>query len=304
MAFSDSKNLRIFVNQLEVSQYFKNIEVPDDTPEWDTTCFNQPAETWQPGALRPGNTVKLSGGYYAQSTLVPLDAIAKAGQKTQMLATVCPDGCGTVGATGLMIAPGAQQIVGWGHNLQEPAAAKQLVGISFDIKSQAPGVLRGSVLHNPDSPDVFWRASTPFTLGDYVFPKVDNAHFYQVTTAGTSGASEPTWPTSGGTVTNGGVVFTDMGLIPWIDLGATYSGKWAAGLHAVFLAGAGTYRMQIFHSTNHSTWVELTHADFTTIGAAQILGSGTVNRYVRWGGASQAGADFRFNVLPFFDTYS
>ena len=42
-----------------------------------------------------------------------------------------------------------------------------------------------------------WVASTAYSLGDTVEPTVDNGFRYTCTVAGTSDASEPTWPTSG-----------------------------------------------------------------------------------------------------------
>ena len=59
---------------------------------------------------------------------------------------------------------------------------------------------------NPDA----WSASTSYAIGSAVRPSVDrNGFTYQCTTAGTSGASEPVWPTTAGqTVTDGSVVWT------------------------------------------------------------------------------------------------
>ena len=55
--------------------------------------------------------------------------------------------------------------------------------------------------------------TTSYDLDDYVIPATPNAHYYKATTAGTSGSSIPTWPTDGTTVTDGTVVWQDMGLI-------------------------------------------------------------------------------------------
>lgn len=57
-----------------------------------------------------------------------------------------------------------------------------------------------------------WESLHVYVVGDIVTPTTANAHKYRVTTAGTSAASEPTWPTGSGlTVTNGTVVFTENG---------------------------------------------------------------------------------------------
>lgn len=57
-----------------------------------------------------------------------------------------------------------------------------------------------------------WESLHTYVVGDTVTPTTANLHKYRVTTAGVSGASEPTFPTgSGATVTNGSVVFTENG---------------------------------------------------------------------------------------------
>jgi hypothetical protein len=53
-----------------------------------------------------------------------------------------------------------------------------------------------------------WAATTAYDLGDKI---VDGGHLYVVTVAGTTGASEPTWPTDGSTVTDGSVTWDDLG---------------------------------------------------------------------------------------------
>jgi len=57
-----------------------------------------------------------------------------------------------------------------------------------------------------------WAASTAYSAGDYCVPGTANNHVYKCTTAGTSAAAEPTWPTAaGGTVTDGGAIWTEVG---------------------------------------------------------------------------------------------
>lgn len=54
-----------------------------------------------------------------------------------------------------------------------------------------------------------WTATTAYITGYSVEPTVDNTYRYVATTGGTSGASEPTWPTTiGSTVVDGSVTWT------------------------------------------------------------------------------------------------
>lgn len=59
-----------------------------------------------------------------------------------------------------------------------------------------------------------WQATHAYVLGDYRRPTVSNSHFYRTLVAGTSGASQPTFPTNGGSVIDGTVVWQDQGVIP------------------------------------------------------------------------------------------
>lgn len=53
--------------------------------------------------------------------------------------------------------------------------------------------------------------STAVSSGDTVIPTTPNGRLYRCSTAGTTGASEPTWPTTdGGTVADGTAVWTEM----------------------------------------------------------------------------------------------
>lgn len=64
-------------------------------------------------------------------------------------------------------------------------------------------------LNFPDA----WAAETAYSLGAYCVPSTANDHVYKCTTAGTSGASEPTWTTTaGGTVSDGTAVWTEVGV--------------------------------------------------------------------------------------------
>lgn len=57
-----------------------------------------------------------------------------------------------------------------------------------------------------------WESLHVYVVGDIVTPTTRQLHKYRITTAGTSAATEPTFPTgSGATVTSGGVTFTEYG---------------------------------------------------------------------------------------------
>jgi hypothetical protein len=64
-----------------------------------------------------------------------------------------------------------------------------------------------------------WNPSTAYSLAAKALTRTNNGHWYEVETAGTTGSSEPAWPTSGGTVTDGTVVWRDKGLMerPWAE---------------------------------------------------------------------------------------
>lgn len=55
----------------------------------------------------------------------------------------------------------------------------------------------------------YWRANEQFSLNEYIRPLSPTGFAYQATTAGTTGARQPTWPkTLGGTVVDGSVTWT------------------------------------------------------------------------------------------------
>jgi len=59
-------------------------------------------------------------------------------------------------------------------------------------------------------PGATWLASRTYKVGDLVVPTVANGHFFNCTTAGTSGGAEPTWATgAGATTTDNTVTWTE-----------------------------------------------------------------------------------------------
>lgn len=59
-----------------------------------------------------------------------------------------------------------------------------------------------------------WAASTAYSVGDTAQPTTANGYYYRCTVAGTSGSTEPTWPTTSGTVADGGVTWEFVGEVP------------------------------------------------------------------------------------------
>lgn len=71
---------------------------------------------------------------------------------------------------------------------------------------------------NRNPPDSYepWTAATVYVLGDTVVATERDGGYFTVTVAGTSGATEPTWPTeTDGTVVDGTVTWERTGSAPW-----------------------------------------------------------------------------------------
>lgn len=112
--------------------------------------------------------------------------------------------------------------------------------------------------------------STAYSVGDQVKPASTPLYIYQCTTAGTSGGSAPTWPTTvGATVTDGTVVWTNIGIIvPVLDTDYTLD----ATMGRFYIKP--TARV---HSTYPVSWL----AAYTTsaVSREQLLTSGTADVY-------------------------
>lgn len=59
-----------------------------------------------------------------------------------------------------------------------------------------------------------WQSNHAYLAGEKI---VDTGHLYVVTVAGTSSGTEPTWPTNGTTVTDGGVTWKDLGTTTLVE---------------------------------------------------------------------------------------
>ncbi len=92
------------------------------------------------------------------------------------------------------------------------------------------------VNRNPPDALASWEPSTAYVVGDEVVPDVRNGHKYRVTSGtGDSGATAPVWPTvSGGTVSDAGLTWTEVGRVYWeptynLNIGAAEGWLWKAG---------------------------------------------------------------------------
>lgn len=70
-----------------------------------------------------------------------------------------------------------------------------------------------------------WTLNTALTLGTRVMPNIRMGRIYEVTTEGTTGATEPSWTDEyGAEVTSGTATFTEVG----VDFGNVYDVRAAA----------------------------------------------------------------------------
>jgi prepilin-type N-terminal cleavage/methylation domain-containing protein len=87
-----------------------------------------------------------------------------------------------------------------------------------------------------------WKPSTAYSLGAVVVPTTNNGHFYTCTAVGTSGTTEPTWPTTtGAIVTNGGVTWRESGNSGVLVRSSATATYYASGSIVVPYANNGHY---------------------------------------------------------------
>lgn len=100
-----------------------------------------------------------------------------------------------------------------------------------------------------------WTATTAKVVGDIVKPNA-GTHFYKCSVAGSTGATEPTWVTNGGNVTDGSVTWKDMGEMA---LAATEYLVKSAGLfipeNSIKIATTGT-PVKVAHTMSAGTSIQ------------------------------------------------
>ena len=110
-----------------------------------------------------------------------------------------------------------------------------------------------------------WAASTAYSLNDRVKPVTENGYYYVCSSAGTSGGTEPTWPTKDGdTVVDSGATWTcrDISYVFTVTTaGATGSSEpvWTYAKDDTISDGSVTWTLQYDYdyddvSTGHNYW--------------------------------------------------
>jgi len=102
---------------------------------------------------------------------------------------------------------------------------------TIQMKTTNPFIYQGTLdmVNNPikfallDSsydPITVWAVAAFKDEGDVVQPTVSNGHYYRYSNAdGTTGGTEPVWPTDGSSVDDNGMTATDIGIVLPIDGG-------------------------------------------------------------------------------------
>lgn len=115
--------------------------------------------------------------------------------------------------------------------------------------------------------------STAASLGDTVIPATPNGRLYKCTTAGTTGAGEPTWPTTnGGTVTDGTAVWTEQ------------TDQLEAGTFTE-VANAGNYSRATLNPST-ANWAATNGAGTTTNPSSGTSGTTSNNSAITYGAPS------------------
>ncbi|MBC2668768.1 hypothetical protein ACFOON_15120 [Novosphingobium piscinae] len=136
--------------------------------------------------------------------------------------------------------------------------------LDFILRGQALGITGASAAAGSGPTSTFlglYRAtagvsprSTAVTVGQTTVPATSNGRMYRCTTAGTTGASEPTWgTTNGGTTSDGTAVWTEM--TPDFD-------AMNANVTAIEVSGGGYGRVSIASSL--ANWAGTQAAASTT----------------------------------------
>lgn len=148
------------------------------------------------------------------------------------------------------------------HDFVNDLSGELTTGGGYTAGGVAMGATRTRTLANSWADQ--WAASTAYTLGFVVRPTVGNGFLYRAVVAGTSSASQPTWPTTVGlTVVDGGVTWLCVGAaITVID---TASPVW----NSATFTGARYAVLSYRAAGTAATQPLIAYADFVTDKAGQ-----------------------------------
>jgi hypothetical protein len=186
----------------------------------------------------------------------------------------------------------------------------QYYSSSDDWDSPVPGAFTGRCGTTPTT----WVARNAYALGAVVVPTGGGAHAYEATVAGTSGNTEPVWPTTpGGTVSDGTVTWQEQDLL---DCYSSLSGMTVSFDVPVTDEGDGIYKVFLTWSGDvdaggNGAWQTLELVDS---GSGHYTGTLPVRKSIHysvqavdWAGnvadASVSGNDMAGNGSPMGSTY-
>jgi MSHA pilin protein MshD len=84
----------------------------------------------------------------------------------------------------------------------------EILGKRWDENTPLGG---GCVITPSLSCETVWTVATAYATDGVVVPSTSNGHKYRALNAGTSSAIEPGWPTDGSSITDGSIIWQDLG---------------------------------------------------------------------------------------------
>jgi len=177
---------------------------------------------------------------------------------------------------------------------------------------------RKKITNSASSDQATWQASTAYSLGAVVRPTTPNGFWYQCETAGTSGSSEPTWPTTDqSTVTDGTVTWRAKRYyqVPFLigeSSGASGYNLHLEGKSAIFPSGENQGGDLRFTASDGSTlldfWVEsVSGTSPNRLAKVWVEVPGDLSQkdiYCYFGNASATNASNGSNAFLFFEDAS
>ena len=162
-----------------------------------------------------------------------------------------------------MLGMGLTQYVAW------PGMPQALTGVSNAFGNASGGV-------SAAVPQ--WAAATAKVVGNEVIPNTVNNYTYRCTIAGTTGASEPTWPTTIGlTVTDGGVTWECVRSLQHVTFRGIehFFGQCLCFLDGLNVHNSTANRSRVYYADDPSAYADDTDVGYELVGlAAELDGYG------------------------------